>query len=121
LPYEKITENRDMISAKGNKKVEDLLTAIRKEFKAEDVIETLKEIREIAREEKNPALVKICRLCYSYIEENKNFDINFVDEEEGLDMSDLEYLLELMLRSEKEVNLQEIREIRDLLTTELYG
>ena len=85
------------------------------------LIEALKEIREIAREEKNPALVKICRLCYTYIEENENFDINFGDEEEELGMTDLEYLLELMLQSEREVNLQEIREIRDLLTTELYG
>lgn len=110
-----------MISAKGNKKVEELLASVRKEFSAEEVIESLKEIREIAREERNPALVKICRLCYTYIEENGNFDINFLDEEEGLDMSDLEYLLELILQSEREVNQQEIREIRDLLTEELYG
>lgn len=110
-----------MKTAKGNKKVESLLEAVRKEFSAEEVIEALKEIREIAREEKNPALVKICRLCYTYIEENGNFDIDFVDEEEGLDMTDLEYLLELILHSDREVNLQEIREIRDLLTTELYG
>lgn len=110
-----------MISAKGNKKVEALLAAVKKEFNAEEIIEALKEIREIAREEKNPALVKICRLAYTYIEENEHFDINFVDEEEGLDMSDLEYLLELILQSEREVNLQEIREIRDLLTEELYG
>lgn len=110
-----------MKSLEGNKKIEDLLASVRKEFNAEEIIATLKEVREIARAEKNPALVKICRLCYTYIEENENFDINFMDEEEGLDMSDMEYLLELMLHSEKEVNLQEIREIRDLLTTELYG
>jgi hypothetical protein len=110
-----------MISAKGNKKIEDLLTSVRKKFNTEEIIATLKEVREIAREEKNPALVKICRLCYTYVEANENFDINFVDEEEGLDMSDLEYLLELMLQSEREVNLAEIREIRDVLTTSLYG
>lgn len=110
-----------MISAKGNKKIEDLLASVRKEFNGEEIIEALKEIREIAREEKNPALVKICRLCYTYIEENENFDINFGDEDEDLGMTDLEYLLELMLQSEREVNLQEIREIRDLLTAELYG
>ena len=110
-----------MVSAKGNKKIEELLASVRKEFNAEDVIESLKEIREIAREEKNPALVKICRLCYTYIEENGDFDIDFMDEEEDLDMSDLEYLLELMLHSDRAVNMQEIAEIRDLLTAELYG
>ena len=110
-----------MISAQGNKKVEELLASVRKKFNAEEIIEALKEIREIARKEQNPALVKICRLCYTYIEANGNFDIDFMDEEEGLDMSDFEYLLELMLQSEREVNLQEIREIRDLLNTKLYG
>ncbi len=110
-----------MVSAQGNKKIEELLASVRKEFNSEEVIEALKEIREIARLERNPALVKICRLAYTYIEENDSFDINFVDEEEGLDMTDFEYLLELMLQSEREVNLQEIREIRDLLNTELYG
>ncbi|MBO6517421.1 MAG: hypothetical protein JJ975_12810 [Bacteroidia bacterium] len=110
-----------MKSLEGNKKVEQLLASVRKEFSAEEVIESLKEIREIARAERNPALVKICRLCYTYIEENGDFDIEWGDEEEGLDMSAMEYLLELILQSEREVNLQEIREIRDVLTEELYG
>lgn len=110
-----------MIQEQGNKKIEALLETVKKDFNAEEVIAQLKEIREIARTERNPALVKICRLAYTYIEENGNFDIDFLDEEEGLDMSDLEYLLELMIHSDREVNLQEIREIRDLLTEQLYG
>jgi hypothetical protein len=110
-----------MKSLKGNNKIEELLKSVRKAFNAEELIEGLKEIREMAREEKNPALVKICRLCYQYIEENGHFDIEFGDEEEDLGMTEMEYLLELMLHSDKEINQGEIREIRDLLTTELYG
>jgi len=110
-----------MKSLQGNQKIEALLESVRKEFDAEAVVAELKEIREIARSEQNPALVKICRLCYTYIEENGNFDIDLSDEEEELDMPAMEYLLELMLHSDREVNLMEIREIRDLLTEELYG
>ena len=105
----------------GNKKIESLLKSVRKEFKADDIVKKLHEIREIAREEKNPALVKICRLSYEFIEENGNFDIQFVDEEEGIEMSDMEYLLELMLHSDREVNMSEIKEIRDVLNEALYG
>ncbi|MCB9263144.1 MAG: hypothetical protein H6607_12285 [Flavobacteriales bacterium] len=110
-----------MKSLKGNKKIEELLAKVREEFNAEEIVESLKEIREIAREEKNPALVKICRLCYTYIEDNGDFDIEFADDEDAIDMPMIEYLLELMLGSEKEANKEEIREIRDILTTELYG
>ena len=110
-----------MKSAAGNKKIESLLKLVKKEFNADEIVEALHEIREIARDEKNPALVKICRLCYEYIGENGHFDIEFVDDEEGIEMTDLEYLLELMLHSDREVNMNEIREIRDLLNEELYG
>jgi hypothetical protein len=111
-----------MNSTIGNKKLEELLSSVRKKFNADKIIAALKEIREIAREEENPALTKICRLCYTYIEENGNFDIEFQDEEEeGLEMTQMEYLLELMLHSDREVNMQEIREIRDILNGELYG
>lgn len=110
-----------MNSPKANKKIEALLASVRKKFNAEEVIEGMKELREMAREEKNPALVKICRLCYEYIEQNDHFDIEFGDDEDDLGMPEIEYLLELMLHFEKEINQQEIREIRDLLNTELYG
>ena len=42
-----------------------------------------------------------------------------VEEEIG-DMSDMEYLLELMLKVDKPVNREEIQEIRDKLKAELY-
>ncbi|MFT4521227.1 MAG: hypothetical protein ACI8ZN_000154 [Bacteroidia bacterium] len=109
-----------MINSTGNKKIEALLTAVRKKFVAADIVSELKEIREIARIETNPALVKICRLAYQYIEQNGNLDIEMADEEEELGMPVIEYLLECMLHSDKEINQMEIKEIRDILMAELY-
>jgi len=110
-----------MNSEKGNKKIEALLASVRKEFKAKEIIDALKEIREIAREETNPALVKICRLAYEYIDQNDNFDVELQDEEEEIEMPPMEYLLELMLHSDREINMLEIKEFKDVLTEELYG
>jgi len=109
-----------MKSAKGNKMIEDLLTSLESEVSLEDVVNQLKAVREIALEEKDPALVKILRLCYTYIEENGDFELGFLEEEGIEDMSDLEYLLQLILQSDKEANRKEIADMRDLLWDALY-
>ena len=109
-----------MKSAKGNQIIEGLLTKVKGDFDQAGLIEELKELRGLAKAEQDPALVKIIRLCYEYMEQNEGFDIGFMAEEGIEDMTDLEYLLELMLRSDKEANRKEIREIRDLLWAELY-
>ena len=46
-----------MKSAKGNKMIEDLLKSLESEVSLEDVVNQLKAVREIALEEKDPALV----------------------------------------------------------------
>jgi len=109
-----------MKSAKGNKMIEDLLKSLESEVSLEDVVNQLKAVREIALEEKDPALVKILRLCYTYIEENGDFELGFLEEEGIEDMSDLEYLLQLILQSDKEANRKEIADMRDLLWEALY-
>ncbi len=109
-----------MKSAKGNKMIEDLLKSLESEVSLEDVVNQLKAVREIALEEKDPALVKILRLCYTYIEENGDFELGFLEEEGIEDMSDLEYLLQLILQSDKEANRKEIADMRDLLWDALY-
>ena len=109
-----------MKNTKANKILEDLAAASAKEFNAEEIVEKLKELRELAKEEKDPTVVKILRLAYEYIEQNGNFDIGHIDEEEGLDMSEFQYLMELIIHIDREVNRQEVREIRDLLIGELY-
>jgi len=109
-----------MKSSKANEMINELLTVVKGEYDQEAVIVKLKEIRDIAKVEQDPAIVKIIRLCYDYMEENGNFDIGFMEEEGIEDMTDLEYLLQLILQSDKEANRKEIREIRDLLWAELY-
>jgi len=109
-----------MKSAKGNKMIEDLLKSLESEVSLEEVVNQLKAVREIALEEKDPALVKILRLCYTYIEENGDFELGFLEEEGIEDMTDLEYLLQLILQSDKEANRKEIADMRDLLWDALY-
>lgn len=101
--------------------LESLANDAAKDFNADKIVEKLKEIREIAKEEKDPTVVKILRLTYEYIEQNENFDIGHLDEEEdGLEMSDFQYLMELIIHIDREINRTEVREIRDLLMSELY-
>lgn len=109
-----------MKSAKGNKMIEDLLKSLEKEVSMEDVVNQLKAVREIALQEQDPALVKILRLCYEYIGENGDFELGFLEEEGIEDMTDLEYLLQLILQSDKDANRREIADIRDILWEALY-
>lgn len=101
--------------------ISDLLEFVKDEdYDRDELVEKLKELRELARKEEDPAIVKILRLCYEYIESNEDFDIGYMAEEGIEDMTDMEYLLELLLHSDREANRKEIREIRDLLWAELY-
>ena len=109
-----------MREAKANLALNKLLKDVQKGFDAEAVKNQLQEIRTMALEEQDPTVVKICRLTSEYIDANENFDLGYVAEEEIGDMSDLEYLIELMLHIDNEANREEIREIRDRIKAELY-
>jgi hypothetical protein len=109
-----------MKSEKANTLIKGLLKTVEADYDQAELIEKLKELRELARAEKDPAIVKITRLCYEFIEQNDGFELGFLEEEGIEDMTDLQYLLELMLHSERETNRQEIREIRDMLMAQLY-
>lgn len=109
-----------MREAKANLELNKLLKAVQKDFDAEEVANYLSEIRTLALEENDPTVVKICRLAKEYIAANGNFDLGYVEEEEIGDMSDIEYLIELLLHIDNEANREEVREIRDRLKAELY-
>lgn len=109
-----------MREAKANLALNKLLKAVKKDFDAEEVVKYLSEIRELALAEEDPTVVKICRLTKEYIAANGNFDLGYVEEEEIGDMSDMEYLIELLLHIDNEANREEVREIRDKLKAELY-
>lgn len=109
-----------MREAKANLAINNLLKEVTSGFDADKVVTQLQEIRTMALEEEDPTAVKICRLASEYIAENGNFDLGYVAEEEIGEMSDMEYLLELMLKIDKPANREEIQEIRDKVKGELY-
>ncbi|MFK8038576.1 MAG: hypothetical protein AB8B74_09830 [Crocinitomicaceae bacterium] len=119
-----------MKSVEANKKVDALIDAVGKEFKAEFIIKSLTEIREYALKETDPLLAKVCRLSYEYITENECFDHTVEKEEDdegeefliepGTDTENLTYLLQLIRQSENDFNREEIKEMRTWLKLKLY-
>lgn len=109
-----------MREAKANLALNKLLKEVQKGFDAKKVTKALLELREMGLAEEDPTVVKICRLVNEYIAENDNFDLGYVAEEEIGEMSDMEYLIELMLHIDNDANREEIREIRDKIKEELY-
>jgi len=117
LPH-KITT---MHNPKAIELADTILAKSVKEFDASWVSENLKKLREMALEEGDPAVIKILRLAYEHIDENGDFKIGFAsdedeegEEEEGI-ITDLEYLLTLIQRSEREKSKEEIKEMKNLL------
>lgn len=109
-----------MREAKANLAINKLLKEVKEGFNAKSVVTQLQELRELGREEEDPTVVKICRLASEFIEANDGFEVGYVAEEEIGDMTDMEYLLELMLKIDKLENREEIQEIRDKIKAELY-
>ena len=115
-----------MKSEKANKILKDLIIKIEKDFDIEYIIGELKKVREIAREEQDPLLVRVFRQTYEYLEENQAFDytvekVYSIDEdgeeieeekEPGTDAENLSYLLNLIIKSENRFNREEIKEMR---------
>jgi len=97
---------------------------------AENLIEDLKALREIAKMEKDPLVVKLLRFTHEYLQENGAFDVEgqFEEDEEGNrfpvegieDQENLVYLLSLLQNAEQKVNREELKDYRDALKSELY-
>ena len=92
-------------------------------------IENLKDLRELALKEQDPLVVKVLRLTYEFIEENKVFDVQaqYEEDEEGNeypieieDKDNLLYLLNLLKNAEHKINREEIKDYRTSLKLELY-
>ena len=119
-----------MKSIEANKKVDALIASVEKGFKADSIVESLKEIREYALKETDPLLAKVCRLSHEYISENDCFDHTVEkgenDEEEefllepGTDAENFTYLMQLVRQSENDFNREEIKEMRTWLKNKLY-
>lgn len=121
LPLKRALPVTNMKSKEANRRLSELIEKAKEGMTPEAIADELLEIRDMAKIEADPAVIKILRLTAEYIGENEHFDLGYVEEEEIGEMSDLEYLLELVLHSDREANREEIRAIRDRLNEELYG
>jgi len=97
---------------------------------APELVPELKSLRELAKLEKDPLVVKLLRFTYEYLLDNETFDVEaqFEEDEEGNrfpvegieDQENLIYLLSLMQNAEQKVNREELKIYRDALKSELY-
>lgn len=80
------------------------------------LIEALQELRELVKEkDPDPLVVKVLRLTYEYLEQNGAFNISFLEDPDASNISNLEYLLELIDHADNEYNREELRELSNVL------
>ena len=114
----------------ANDKLDAILAKVEKKgVEAPKLIETLKELRNIALQEQDPLVGKTLRLMYECSEENKNFSVQaqYEEDDEGneypleIEVTDiLVYLLTLLKDAEHKINREEIKDYRSVLKEQLY-
>lgn len=105
-----------MIQSKANAILETTISDIEKNgLDAEKVATILRDIRPMALTEKDPLLTRAIRLTYEHLEENKDFELECLEESENAS-ENLVYFLQLWIQSENKYNRDEIREFADALT-----
>ena len=119
-----------MKSQAGKDKLSIIIQLVEKKgLEAKNLIQELKELREIAKTENDPLVVKILRYCFEYLEQNESFDVQgqFEEDEEGNEYpieidekENLLYLLSLLENAEQKLNREELKDYRDALKAELY-
>lgn len=119
-----------MKTATANKKLDEIIASVEKKgIEAPKLVSDLKSLRELALQEQDPLVVKVLRLTYEFLEENKCFDVQaqYEEDEEGneypIDIEDNEnllYLLNLLKNAEHKINREEIKDYRSSLKMELY-
>lgn len=78
-----------MQSTTGLKKLDSIIEDVNKNgIIAENMVSQLKELREIAKVEQDPLVVKILRLAYIYIEDEGYFDLDLLAEDEIEDLEE---------------------------------
>lgn len=115
----------------GNTKIEAIIKKVEKEgILTKGLIDDLKDLRELAKKEQDPLVVKVLRLTYEYLTENEAFDVEgqYDEDEEGNeyplegieDQENLLYLLNLLINAEHKINREEIKDYRSALKRALY-
>ena len=116
--------------ATANTKLDSIIAKVEKKgMAATKLVDDLKELRELALQEKDPLVTKVLRLSYEYLLEHKAFGVQAQyeeDEEENeypIEIEDKEnflYLLNLLKRSDHKINREEIKDFRTALKLDLY-
>lgn len=119
-----------MKTAKANQKLESIIEKVEaKGISAPNLVEDLKELREVALQEQDPLVTKVLRLTYEYLSSRNAFDVaaQYEEDEEGNeypmeveDGENLLYLLNLLKNAEHKINREEIKDYRTALKEELY-
>ncbi|MFN5311333.1 MAG: hypothetical protein ACK5AU_02330 [Flavobacteriales bacterium] len=119
-----------MKTLRANQKLEQIIANVEKKgLEAPQLIEDLKELREMALLEQDPLVVKSLRLTYEFLQENDCFDVEaqYEEDEEGNeypieidDKENLLYFLNLLKNADHKINREEIKDYRSALKLELY-
>ena len=114
----------------ANEKLTELIElTTKKGVNVKKVIESLKQLRELALREQDPLVTKVLRLTYEYLEENDAFavDAQYEEDDEGNEYpieiapeENLLYLLTLLKKADHKINREEIKDYRSALKAELY-
>lgn len=119
-----------MKTAEANQKLDAIVEKVEKKgISAPNLVEDLRELREVALKEQDPLVTKVLRLTYEYLSANDAFDVEaqYDEDEEGNeypieveDKENLLYLLNLLKNAEHKINREEIKDYRTALKEELY-
>lgn len=89
-------------------------------FAGTELIDALKELREVFKAAGDPTLTKVTRLTYEHIQANEDFNIDIFEEDrEGTDETSFEYFLSLLKDADNKFNREEIQEYKALLWDDL--
>jgi len=114
-----------MQSTTGLKKLEAIIEDVNKNgIVAENLIKQLTELREIAKVEQDPLVVKTLRLVYVYIEDEGHFDLNLLEEEEIEELEEEETVLEeneeVLEEEEEEVFIETVEDFEERRENFIY-
>ena len=114
-----------MQAPEANKLIIKIQKLLDKGFETAKIVKHLQELRPFALEEEDPLVTKVIRLSFEHIETHESFQFMAGAEEDeegeeipvepGEDKDNLNYLLELLLKSDNKFNREEIKEFRTQL------
>ena len=100
-----------MRNAKANDILKTLVDSVEKNgIQADKCIAPLQEARQFALEENDPLVTRALRLAWQHIESNETFDAPLAEEIETAE-DNFVYFLSLCIKSDNEINRNELRDM----------